>query len=87
MRLKYQLNFIFSIPIAATPAAELEYTVANLKGPLAIAVGTEQLGLSERWMKAADMSVKIPMRGVADSLNVAMATTLLMYEAVRQLHL
>lgn len=70
--------------LAATPHAEIEFTEADLKGPLAIAVGTEQLGLSERWMKSADLQVKIPMRGVADSLNVAMATTLLLYEALRQ---
>jgi TrmH family RNA methyltransferase len=69
---------------AATPSATLEFTEADLSGPLAIAVGTEQLGLSERWMKQADIQVRIPMRGVADSLNVAMATTLLLYEALRQ---
>ncbi len=70
--------------LAATPAADLEYTLADLKQPLALAVGTEQYGLSQRWMEGADIQVKIPMLGVADSLNVAMATTLLLYEAVRQ---
>ena len=70
--------------LAATPHAQLEFTQANLSGPLAIAVGTEQLGLSDLWMKNADLQVKIPMNGVADSLNVAMATTLLLYEALRQ---
>lgn len=70
--------------VAATPSAEQEYTAVDLRGPLAIVVGTEQLGLSERWMKAADIRVKIPMCGVADSLNVATATTLLIYEALRQ---
>jgi TrmH family RNA methyltransferase len=69
---------------AATPSASLEFTEADLSGPLAIAVGTEQLGLSERWMKQADIQVRIPMCGAADSLNVAMATTLLLYEALRQ---
>ena len=47
-------------------------------------MGTEQLGLSDLWMRNADLQVKIPMNGVADSLNVAMATTLLLYEAFRQ---
>jgi TrmH family RNA methyltransferase len=47
-------------------------------------VGTEQYGLSPQWMESADTQVKIPMRGFADSLNVAMATTVLMYEALRQ---
>ena len=70
--------------VAATPSALLEYTEADLSGPLAIVVGTEQLGLTDLWMKAADIQVKIPMKGVADSLNVATATTLLLYEALRQ---
>lgn len=70
--------------LAATPAAKIRYTDVDLKGPLAIAVGTEQIGLSERWLKEADLQVSIPMCGTADSLNVAMATTLLLYEALRQ---
>lgn len=70
--------------VAATPSAEKEYTKVDLTGPVAICVGTEQLGLSDLWMKQADIRVKIPMRGVADSLNVATATTLLLYEVVRQ---
>lgn len=69
---------------AATPSAKDEFTEVDLSGPLAIAVGTEQLGLSKLWMTMADIQVRIPMRGVADSLNVAMATTLLLYEALRQ---
>lgn len=70
--------------LAATPQAEKEFTEVDLNKPIAIAVGTEQLGLSERWMQQADIQVRIPMNGVADSLNVAMATTLLLYEAHRQ---
>jgi len=69
---------------AATPHAKIEFTKANFKIPLAIAVGTEQYGLTENWMKGADINVRIPMFGVADSLNVASATTLLLYEVVRQ---
>jgi tRNA G18 (ribose-2'-O)-methylase SpoU len=53
-------------------------------GPVAVVVGTEQLGLSETWLNAADLKVRIPMMGVADSLNVATATTLLLYEVLRQ---
>ncbi len=69
---------------AATPHAKKLFTEVDMSGPLAIAVGTEQLGLSELWMKEADLQVRIPMLGVADSLNVATATTLLLYEALRQ---
>lgn len=70
--------------VAATPSASEEFTQTDLKGPVAIAVGTEQLGLSKQWMDAADIRVRIPMHGIADSLNVATATTLLLYEVVRQ---
>lgn len=70
--------------LAATPHATSEFTKVDMTCPIAIAVGTEQLGLSELWMDNADIKVKIPMHGIADSLNVAMATTLLLYEAVRQ---
>lgn len=70
--------------LAATPQAKYEFTQVDLARPLAIAVGTEQLGLSERWMQQSDLQVRIPMNGVADSLNVAMATTLLLYEVLRQ---
>lgn len=70
--------------VAATPGATEEFTKVDFTGPVAIAVGTEQLGLSEKWLSQADICVKIPMMGVADSLNVAMATTLLLYEVQRQ---
>lgn len=70
--------------LAATPSAQKEFTDVDMRQPLAIVVGTEQLGLSSLWMDNADIQVRIPMHGVADSLNVAMATTLLLYEALRQ---
>ncbi len=69
---------------AGTPHTEVIYTDENFNQPIAIAVGTEQLGLSDLWMNQADLKIKIPMLGKADSLNVANATTLLLYEAVRQ---
>lgn len=69
---------------AATPHASLEFTQADFKVPLAIVVGTEQYGLSKQWMSLADITVRIPMFGIADSLNVASATTLLLYEVLRQ---
>jgi len=70
--------------VASTPSAEVEYTKVDLKGPVAIAIGTEQLGLSEKWLESADLKVKLPMLGVADSLNAAMATSVLLYEVLRQ---
>jgi RNA methyltransferase, TrmH family len=69
---------------ATTPAAEKPYTEADLRGPLAIVMGSEQYGLSEFWLKEADLPLRIPMAGQADSLNVAMATMITLFEAVRQ---
>ena len=73
----------FSI-LAATPHAEKLHFEVDLTGNVAIAVGAEQYGLTATWMDNADMRVRIPMLGLADSLNVSAATTILVYEAVRQ---
>ncbi len=70
--------------LAATPHARRRFTEVDLTGPVALVVGAEQYGLSERWLAACDLPVRIPMLGVADSLNVATATALLLFEAVRQ---
>jgi RNA methyltransferase, TrmH family len=70
--------------LAATPSAEAEYTRQNLRLPLAIAVGTEDEGLSELWMNQADLRVRIPMMGKVNSLNVSIATALIVFEALRQ---
>jgi TrmH family RNA methyltransferase len=70
--------------VATTPAAEKIYSDADLRGSLAIVMGSEQYGLSEFWLKNADLPVRIPMAGQADSLNVAMATIITLFEAVRQ---
>jgi RNA methyltransferase, TrmH family len=70
--------------VAAVPDAAALLTQADLTGPLAIAVGAEQLGLSDAWLKRADVTVRIPMFGMADSLNVATSAAILIYEAVRQ---
>ena len=70
--------------VATTPAGKTIYTSADLRGPLAIVMGSEQYGLSEFWLKNSDLPVSIPMAGQADSLNVAMATIITLFEAVRQ---
>ena len=70
--------------LAATPSAEDEYTRQDLRGPLAVAVGTEDEGLSDFWLSQADVRVKIPMMGKVNSLNVSVSTALIVYEAVKQ---
>jgi TrmH family RNA methyltransferase len=70
--------------VATTPGAKAVYSDCDLKGPLAVVMGSEQYGLSEFWLKNADLPVRIPMAGQADSLNVAMAALIALFEAVRQ---
>ena len=70
--------------VATTPDTPNIDTKADLRGALAIVMGSEQYGLSEFWLKESDQLVRIPMAGQADSLNVAMATIKTLFEAVRQ---
>ncbi|CAG0958467.1 Putative TrmH family tRNA/rRNA methyltransferase [Anaerolineales bacterium] len=70
--------------LAATPSAETLYTEVDMKQPVAIAVGTEDEGLSDFWMDNADLKVLIPMMGKVNSLNVSIATALITYEVIRQ---
>ena len=70
--------------LAASPHAAKNYTEVDMTKPIAVVVGAEQFGLSDAWMTRADELVRIPMLGQADSLNVAAAATILLYEVVRQ---
>ena len=57
---------------------------ADLKGPLAIVVGAEGTGMRRLTRESCDFTVRLPMRGVVESLNVSVATGILLYEALRQ---
>ncbi len=70
--------------LAATPSASTPYFHVDMRPPVAIAVGTEDEGLSDFWMNNADFKVNIPMLGKVNSLNVSVSTALIVYEAVRQ---
>jgi TrmH family RNA methyltransferase len=70
--------------VATTPHTDTLYTDTDLTEGTALVMGTEQVGLTDTWLKASTLQVRIPMLGQADSLNVASATTLLLYEAARQ---
>lgn len=73
------------IPIyAARPDAILSYTEADYRRGAAIVLGSEAEGLSDLWSGAAVMPVALPMRGIADSLNVSATAAVLFYEAQRQ---
>lgn len=70
--------------VAATPAATRLHTEVDLTGAVAIAVGTEKEGLTDQALELADVTVRIPMSGKANSLNVATSAAIVLYEAVRQ---
>lgn len=70
--------------VATSPGAEKPYWGADLTGAVALVLGAEHLGLGAEWLAAADERVFIPMAGMADSLNVATAGALVLYEALRQ---
>lgn len=69
-------------------AAELNastwYHETNFTEPSAIIMGTEADGLSDFWLNHVDKRIKIPMRGLIDSLNVSVSTAVLTFEAMRQ---
>ena len=81
------LSFLYenNIPmLATTPSAEKEYTEVDLTEAAAVLIGCEQYGLSSTFVEKAHHKVCIPMMGHTDSLNVATATTLMLYEVLRQ---
>jgi RNA methyltransferase, TrmH family len=57
---------------------------ADLTGPVALVLGSEAAGLSDAWRAPDVEAVRLPMGGVADSLNVSVAAAVLLYEAWRQ---
>jgi len=60
------------------------YYEADMTRSTAIVMGTEATGLTDKWRKAADSHIRIPMLGCGDSLNVSVSAAILMFEAVRQ---
>jgi TrmH family RNA methyltransferase len=70
--------------ISTSPHAQKIYCDENLSGAIAVAAGSEQHGLTEFWLKNCGASVRIPMLGTADSLNVATSTTIILYEIAKQ---
>lgn len=70
--------------VAAVVDAPRAYTHADLTGAVAIALGSEAHGLSDAWRDDDVTPVRIPMLGIADSLNVSVTAAILAYEARRQ---
>ena len=62
-------------------SATVDYRAAEYRRPSLILMGAEQSGLTPALAAACDVAVKIPMRGRADSLNLSVATGLMIYAA------
>ncbi len=70
--------------VAARVQADADYRETDLRGPLAIVVGSEAAGLGPAWLAEDVLAVHLPLLGRADSLNVSAAAAILLYEARRQ---
>jgi RNA methyltransferase, TrmH family len=73
------------VPMVATRVdARISYETIDLTGPAALLFGTEAAGLTPIWDADDVRSVRVPMLGIGDSLNVSVTAAVLLYEARRQ---
>ena len=70
--------------VTTSPQASVSFRQAHYSARTAIVMGNEREGVSEAWFERHDLSVFIPMRGRADSLNVGNAAVLMLYEVLHQ---
>ena len=70
--------------ICADVEATTAYTKIDWRGPSALILGPESTGLTAEELALANQRVSIPMKGMAESLNVAVAAGVLLFEASRQ---
>ncbi len=73
------INILCTYLNAADPYYEVDFTK-----PSAIIMGTESLGLSEKWVENSSQNIIIPMQGKIDSMNVSTAAAVVIFEAKRQ---
>ena len=70
--------------VAATERGRTDYTDSDLTGPVCLVMGAEDRGVTPECLALCDDWVRIPMLGKIESLNVSVATGILIYEAIRQ---
>ncbi|HEX5827226.1 MAG TPA: TrmH family RNA methyltransferase [Candidatus Limnocylindrales bacterium] len=70
--------------LATRVGADMDYSSADLRGPVAIVLGSEAEGLTPAWDGDGVIPISLPMLGVGDSLNVSITAAVLLYEARRQ---
>jgi 23S rRNA (guanosine2251-2'-O)-methyltransferase len=70
--------------VSCTEKAEKIYSEADYNAPLAVIMGSEENGISNEYLDFSDLQVRIPVIGSIDSLNVSVATGIMLYEILRQ---
>lgn len=80
----YHLKSMNISIISASEKSEKNIYDVDLKGPLAIIMGSEQKGINKSVINLSNESVKLPMYGKIESLNVSVACGIFLYEVVRQ---
>jgi TrmH family RNA methyltransferase len=74
-----------NLPVVGTsPAAPLDYQAVAYQPPLVLLMGSEPRGLPREQQALCDLMVNIPMVGRSDSLNLAVATGIVLYEIFNQ---
>ncbi len=72
------------VSFATALSGKTGYHEADFSQSAAIIMGSEAEGLSDQWLKNADLLIKIPMLGKVDSLNVSASAAIVIFEAMRQ---
>ena len=80
----YHLQSLDISIVSASEKSDKNIYDVDLKGPVAIIMGSEQKGISKSVLNLSDESVKLPVYGKIESLNVSVACGIFLYEVVRQ---
>lgn len=70
--------------VAATEKAQTDIYNVDLSEPIVIIMGSEESGVSPEYLKMVDTEIRIPLMGEIESLNVSVATGVILYEIIRQ---
>ncbi len=85
--LKHTIDFLKSSGlrvVACSEKTELLARDTDLKGPLAIIMGSEENGVSHEYMRRCDATVRLPMEGAVSSYNVSVSAGMILYEVMCQ---
>ncbi len=72
------------VVVGTSPGAEMDYQAVTYRPPVVLLMGSERAGLSREQQALCDLTIRIPMVGCTDSLNVAVAASVVLYEMFNQ---